>query len=547
VPPALRYAMVLPDSAGFPDGVSSDLAYAPDGSKFAYTSRAGLMLRSVDQLEAVAVASAARGSIPFFSPDGAWLGYSEGARLLKISLAGGAPVLICDSCPGYSFQWGSDDTVRYHTAPAGNLNSRVLMAVAARGGRAHEIANPHSAAEAFRAPMLVPGTRTVLFGAYTGNTSRLAALDLGTGHITKFDQSGFNPQWVDAGFVTLGTPDGSLLALPFDRKRGKPTGAPVTLARDVAQDPFASHAAVARSGAIVYSQGGGALRRDLLEVSRTGQVSRIPGEARLFANPRISPDGRRLAVGITDAANQSRDVWILDLVQHTWSRLTTDGISNRPIWTPDGQRLVYSSNDDLWRIASDGSGKPDSLLVANGSRYGGTVTPDGRALIFWETGSDREGIRRLAFDSAPASERILTGAFGEAGPALSPDGRWLAYQSEETGRAEVYVRPYPGTGGRIPISLQGGSEPVWSRNGKELFYRSGDSLMAATVEPGATFAVAARRLLFRGTFMSGGRFREYDVTPDGTHFIFISGGNGRSTLIGLQNVFENIPPGGPGR
>ena len=538
--PALRYAMTLPDTAGFPDGVTADLAYAPDGSKFAYTSRAGLMLRSVDQLESVAVPGAARGILPFFSPDGLWLGYNEGARVLKISLAGGAPVLICDSCPGYSFQWGSDDTVRYHTAPAGNLNSRVLMAVAARGGRAREIANPHTPAEAFRSPVLVPGTRTVLFGLYTGNTSRLAALDLESGHITRFDQSGFDPHWVDAGFVTLGTPDGSLLALPFDRKRAQPTGPPVTLARDLTQDPFGSHAAVALTGAIVYAQGGGALRRDLLLVSRTGQVSRIPGEARLFANPRISPDGRRLALGITDAASQSRDVWVLDLVQQTWSRLTTNGISNRPIWTPDGKRLIYSSNDDLWWIAADGSGKPDSLLVANGSRYGGTVTPDGRGVIFQESGSDREGIRHLAFDSAPASERILSGSFSETAPALSPDGRWLAYQSEETGRPEVYVRPYPGAGGRVPVSLQGGAEPVWSRNGKELFYRSGDSLMVATVEPGAAFGVAGRRLLFRGTFMSGGRFREYDVTPDGTHFVFISGGNGRSTLIGLQNVFENI-------
>jgi serine/threonine-protein kinase len=541
-PLELRYTMPLPDSAGFPDG-GSDLAYAPDGSKFAYTSRAGLMLRSVDQLEPVSVPGAVRGTIPFFSPDGRWLGYSEGARLLKLSLAGGAPVLICDSCSGYAFQWGSDDTVRYHSAPPGNLNSRVLMAVSARGGRPREIANPHSTGEAYRAPMLLPGTRTVLFGLYTGNTSRLAALDLGSGHVTRFDQSGFNPQWVDAGYVILGTPDGSLLALPFDRKRAEPAGPPLTLARDVTQDAFASHAAVARSGAIVYAQAGGALRRELLEVSRTGQVSRIPGDARLFANPRISPDGRRLAVGITDPANQSRDVWVLDLMQHTWSRLTTDGISNRPIWTPDGRRLIYSSNDDLWWIASDGSGRPDSLLDANGSRYGGTVTPDGRAVIFQESASDREGIRRLAFDSAPASERILTGSFSEGAPALSPDGRWLAYQSEETGRTEVYVRPYPGVGGRIPISLQGGAEPAWSRNGLELFYRSGDSLMAATVEPGPTFGVAARRLLFRGTFMSGGRFREYDVAPDGTKFVFISGGNGRSTLVGLQHVFENVAQG----
>ncbi len=542
-PPVLRYAIPLTDSTAVNEASSGVLAYAPDGSRFAYVSRAGLMIRSLDQLEPVPVPGGARGDSPFFSPDGAWLGFTEGARLLKVSLAGGDPVVICESCSGYQFQWGTDDTVRYHTAPPGNLNSRVLMAVSARGGPPRELANPHSSAEAYRGPILVPGTRTVLFGLFTGNTSRLAALDLGTGRITRFDQPGFTPQWVDAGFVVVGTASGSLLAIPFDRKRLRPAGPAITIARDVAQpDAFAARSGVSRSGAIVYTQGGGALRRDLLIVSRSGQVSRIPGTPRIFANPRISPDGRRLAIGIGDPTTLTHDVWVVDLTQYTWSRLTTDGLSNRPIWTPDGRRIIYSSNDDLWWIPSDGSGKPDSLLVANGSRFGGTVTADGRTLIFAESGSDRAGIRRLVFDSAPASEQLLSGSFGEAAPALSPDGRWLAYQSDETGRAEVYVRPYPGLGARVSISLQGGSEPAWAPDGRELFYRAGDSLVAVTLDAGAALAVTARRTLFTGSFMSGGDFREYDVAPDGNRFIFLSGGRGRSTLIGIQNLFEHLSP-----
>ena len=541
-PPELRYTIEVPDSSAVVDGSSSALAYAPDGSRFAYVSRTGLMLRSAEQLNPVPVAGGGRGVGPFFSPDGRWLGFSDGAKLLKVSLAGGAPIAICDSCPGYQFQWGTDDTIRYHTAPAGNLNSRVLMSVPALGGPIRELANPHSSAEAYRAPTLIPGTRTVLFGLFTGNSSRLAALDLGTGRITRFDQPGFTPQWVDAGFVVVGTPGGSLLAVPFDVRKGRPAGPPVTLARDVSQpDAFAARAAVSRSGAIIYSQGGGALRRDLLVVSRAGQVSRVPGEPRVFSNPRLSPDGRRLAVGIADPVALTKDVWVVDLGQHTWSRLTTDGISDRPIWTPDGRRIIYSSNDDLWWIASDGSGKPDSLLVANGSRFGGTVTADGRAVIFAESASDRQGIRRLVFDSGPASEQLLPGNFGEAAPALSPDGRWLAYQSSETGRPEVYVRPYPALGARISVSLQGGAEPAWSPDGRELFYRAGDSLVAAVIAPGAAFAVTARRTVLTGSFMVGGDFREYDVAPDGEHFVFISGGRGRSTLVGVQNAFDNIP------
>ena len=475
--------MALPDSAALVDHTASGLAYAPDGSVFAYTSRLGLMLHAADRLEAVPVAGARRGINPFFSADGRWLGYLDGAKVVKVLLAGGAPVTICDSCVGYSFSWGEDDTVRYHTAPPGNPNSRVLMAVSARGGTPHEIARPDSGStEAFRGPILVPGTRTVLFAAFAGSSSRLAALNLETHAITRFDQPGFTPQWVAAGFVTLTSADGSLLALPFDAKRGRPNGPPVTIIRDVLQpDAFVSRAAVSASGAIVYPQAGGVVPRRLVLVRRSGSADSIPGDPRAFASPRFSPDGRRLALGITDQAG-TRDIWVLDVAQRTWSRLTTNGISNRPLWTADGRRLLYSSNDDLWWIAADGSGRPESLLVANGNRFAGAVTPDGRTVIFQEESSDRNGIRSLAFDSAPASRLLIPGMFGESAPALSPNGRWLAYQSDETGQMEVYVRPYPEPGARVSVSLHGGTEPVWAHSGRELFFRAGDSLMAATVD-----------------------------------------------------------------
>ena len=542
-PPAvLKYAMTLPDSAALADHNGSGLAYAPDGSAFAYTSRLGLMLRPADRLDAVPVTGARRAVNPFFSPDGRWLGYLDGARIMKLPLAGGAPVTICD-CTGYSFSWGDDDTVRYHTAPSANPNSRVLMAVSAQGGKPYEIARPDSnSTEAFRGAMLLPGTRTVLFSLFNGSSSRLAALNLDTHAITRFDQQGFSPRWVAAGFVTLGSSDGSLIALPFDAKRGRPTGPPVTIARDVFQpDAFVSRAAVSASGAIVYPQAGGHTPRRLVLVGRSGSANPLPGEGRLFASPRFSPDGRRIAVGITDQTGTS-DVWVLDVAQRTWSRLTTSGINNRPVWTPDGRRVVYSSNDDLWWIAADGSGRPESLLVANGNRFAGTVTPDGRAVVFQESASDRNGIRSMIFDSAPASHQVIPGTFGESSPALSPNGRWLAYQSDETGQMEVYVRPYPGPGARVSVSLHGGTEAVWAHSGRELFFRSGDSLIAAAVGPGPTFAVTGRRPLFTDSFLNGDAYREYDVAPDDQHFIMLSGGSARSTLIGLQHAFDRLAP-----
>ncbi len=542
-PPTLRYAIPLPDSTGLADPSTFDITYAPDGSSFTYVSSVGLMVHRTGELESTPLPGGARGENPFYSPDGRWLGYTVDSRILKVSLEGGSPITLCDSCAGYSADWGIDDTVRYHRTPPEDLMSRVLMAVPANGGTPHEIARPDSGSgEAFRSPVLIPGTRTLLFALFTGTNSRLAALDLASGKVTRFQQPGFSPHWVNSGFVTLGSIDGGLIAVPFDTKRKEPAGAPITIARDVYQpDGYSSRAAVARSGAIVYVQSGAGAPRSLLMISRAGQVSALPGDPRLFANPRISPDGQYLAIGIHDPGSSARDVWTLDLRQHSWSRLTTDGLSDRPIWTPDGRRLVYSSNDDIWWIAADGSEKPVALLEAQGARYGGSVTPDGRTLIYQESsGLLPSGIRRLVFDSAPASEAIMQGGLGEVAPALSPDGHWLAYQSSESGRPEVYVRPYPERGARTSISLRGGTEPVWAHSGRELFYRAGDSLVAASVTTGDAFAVTGRRTLFVGSYLTSTRFSEYDVTHDDQHFIFLSGGKERFTMIGLQNVFAHL-------
>jgi tRNA A-37 threonylcarbamoyl transferase component Bud32 len=541
-PAVSRYTTVLPDSAALTDVSGTVIAIARDGSAWAYASRLGLMLRHVDRIDFVPVAGGRRGILPFFSPDAQWLGYQSGSAVVRVPLAGGTPIQICDPCNGYTFDWGTDDTVRYYTAPPGDANARVLMAVSARGGRPHELARPDSGSgELFRSPILLPGRRTVLFSLFRGRVSRLAALDLGTGTLTRFDQPGFSPQWVEAGFVVLGNPDGTLIALPFDADRVRPTGPPVTIARDVWQpDAYVSRAAVSASGSLIYAQSGGKSPRQLTLVSRSGQATPLPIPARAFANPRFSPDGKRVAVDIADPATFGRDVWVLDVSQHTFSRLTTNGISNRPIWTPDGRRLVYSSNDDLWWIAADGSGRPDSLLVGNGNRFAATVTPDGRAVVFQESSSGNDGIRMLAFDSAAAARMLIPAAFGESAPDLSPDGRWLAYQSDETGQMEVYVRPYLGNGGRVSVSLDGGTEPLWAHSGRELFYRSGDSLWVASVATSPAFAVTARRFLFTGSFLRGGTFREYDVAPDDSRLLMITGGAAQSTLVALQGVFDRL-------
>ena len=291
-PLVLRYAIPLSDSTSLDMASSGVLAFAPDGSRFAYASRAGLMIRSLDQLEPVTVPGGVRGDSPFFSPDGLWLGFTEGARLLKVSLAGGDPIVICESCSGYQFQWGTDDTVRYHTAPPGNLNSRVLMAVPARGGQPRELANPHSSGEAYRAPILLPGTRTVLFWLFTETSSRLAALDLEPAASRGSTSRGSAPSGSMPGSSRSAGRTAACSRCP-STGRGRPRVRP-SPSRVTCRNPTCSPRARRYLPAAPSSTPRPAGRPPPPGPGRAlGLAAPMPGQARLFARPRFSPDGRR--------------------------------------------------------------------------------------------------------------------------------------------------------------------------------------------------------------------------------------------------------------
>jgi len=542
-PVVARYAVTLPDSAAYVEESDNTIAYARDGSAFAYRGfggRGGIFVRYADRLDPVSVAGGRNGTEMFFSPDGRWLGYREAARIMKVPLAGGVPVIVCDSCAGYGFEWGTDDTVRYNQAPTATSPLRRLVAIGVGGGPLRILATPDSASlETYRFPTLLPDGRTVLFTIRSRDTDRLAALDLSSGRITRFEQLGSNPHYVEAGYVVLGNRDGSLVAVPFDLGRLRPSGQPVTIASDAIVDAVGTvKAGVSADGRIVYARRGSVSDRSLTMVGRDGRPTDIAGPPRGYAGPRLSPDGRRLVIGIGEVGGGS-DVWTLDLTQQAWTRLTTNRISERPAWSADSRRVVYSSNADLWWIAADGSSTPESLLVAPGSRYASSVTPEG-TVVFYETASQNSGIRAMRLDSAPAARMIIPDAFQESAPALSPDGRWLAYQSSEPGRAEVYVRPFPGPGPRVPVSLNGGTEPCWSRDGRELFFREGGAMMAASVRTQPAFAVTQRRRLFSGAFLPGGSFREYDVTPDGRRFVMVRGGASSTSLVAIQGLLERL-------
>jgi len=282
-------------------------------------------------------------------------------------------------------------------------------------------------------------------------------------------------------------------------------------------------------------------------VDRTGGIRSSGADSGFCYAPRLSPDGRRVAVlKSTDFNFTNRDVWVLDLVQGTQTRLTFDTSAGWPLWSPDGRRIVFSRFPDgsasfrgqLFQLPADGSGAPEPLTADSGQWIPTDFEPGGKAIHF--SGRPSRGkkseIRRLMMEGGARPQPVLATAFDNGPVSLSPDGRWIAYEGNESGRSEVYVRPYPGAGGRWQVSLEGGTEPIWSRAGREIFYRHGDDMMSATVGTQPGFEVLSRTRLFSGQFVPRNlRAQNYSVAADGKTFLMVQPmtGPGQALVVTL--------------
>jgi len=393
-------------------------------------------------------------------------------------------------------------------------------------------------------PHFLPDGRSVLFQILANDVTniQLAAVTLGTRAVKRFTQAGGNPRYVNTDHVLLSNLDGTIISIPFDARRLEVTGPPVPVAEGLAiGGGGAAEMGVALGGSVVFATGSGGVRT-VVSVDRSGAIQPLSTEPRSFGSPRISPDGRRIALDITDAGSAS--VWTFDIAQKTLTRLTFDREASRPVWTPDGDRVTYTrggnSPDVAW-IRADGSALAESLLVARGRQLGDTWSPDGRTFVYHENNlaATRNDIMLLALDSARSIRPYLKTPADEFAPAVSPDGRWLAYTSDESGRLDVYVRSFPNPGAKIQVSLDGGGEPRWSADGRELFYRNGDKMIAAALQLAPDLTVLRRVDLFRGNFASLQFFAQYDVTRAGK-FIMLQGPEASSDLVVMLNWFDQL-------
>jgi Tol biopolymer transport system component/predicted Ser/Thr protein kinase len=545
--PVSRFVMALPEGQRLNENFSA-LAISPDGTRLVYAGGPGnlttrLYVRAMDGLEARPIPGTEGGENPFFSPDGQRIGFiTNGGKLVTVSLSGGAPANLAEvRFPGfYGASWGSQGIIVF----VPQRNGPVLQ-ISETGGEAKPLTHLEKSEFAHAYPELLPGGKGMLFTALVGTTANIVAQSLTTGEHRVLTQSGEQPRYAPSGHLVYAQGD-DLMAVPFDPQRLAITGAAVPVVHGILSSGGVAQYSFSSTGALVYVPGSvQEAQSRLVWIDRKGAEQPVAAPAHNYVLPRVSPDGKRVAVNIEEADGQ---IWVYDVDRETLTRLTFEGgASIDPVWTPDGKRIAFKGADNrlFWQPA-DGSTTAEALTSAElaGNNVPGSWSPDGQVLAFMEINRDTGyDLYTLPLkDGKP--QPFLRTASVETAPRFSPDGRFIAYASDESGRIEIYVRSYPGPGGKWQISSEGGSEPVWNPKGRELFYRAGNKMMAVDVTVQPTFSAGKPRTLFEGPYLPTPRsFPDYDVSPDGQRFLMLKPSEQTSSLtqiVVVQNWFEEL-------
>jgi serine/threonine-protein kinase len=516
---------------------------SPNGATLAFAARqAGktvLFVRKLDQLQAAALAGTEDATYPFFSPDGQWIAFFAGGKLKKVSVTGGAPLNLCDAPSGRGGAWADDDTIVF--APAATPNTR-LMRVSASGGAASAAAAFGEGGVTQRWPQALPGGKGLLYTEHSAtgdfDAANLVIAPLSGETPKVVVRGGYYGRYVPSGHL-LYMQQGTLFAAAFDLDRLETIGQAVPALEGVAADPTAGGAQVAFSadGTLVYVPGAAAAAAHPIDwMTRDGKVSPLRAERAQWANPVFSPDGQRLALDISDG--KQRDIWIYEWARDTLTQLTFEsGNDNRPVWTPDGRRIVFSSDrakpgtSNLYWVNADGTGEVTRLTESPEDQFAFSWHPSGRFLAFIAnqaaTGWDLM-ILPMEGDASqgltPGTATVFLGAPGtQVYPRFSPDGRWIAYFSAEASNADVYVRPFPGPGGQWRISTGGGNFPLWSATAHELLFSSQGKVMFAPYSVvGDSFRADAPKPWSPTGHQGLGVSYPYDLHPDGKRLALIA-------------------------
>ncbi len=568
--PPLRLSAELGAAVSLATDLGPAAILSPDGRLLAFVGSQGaegrplLYLRRLEQLDAAPLAGTEGARDPFFSPDGEWIAFFADGKLKKVSVSAGAAVTLCDAASPRGGTWAEEGTIVFALRAQGRL-----LRVSSAGGTPQTLTTPDPASQeqTHTWPQALPGGKAVLYTAgRTLGTFEDASLVVHTleGDTRKvLYGGGYHGRYLPSGHLVF-IHEGTLFAVAFDLDRLELTGEPVPVLGDVSASPDSAGAqfAFSRDGTLVYQRGDGGLAVPIQWMDWEGKLQPLRAAA-VYNNIRFSPDGQRLALDIVEGKNQ--DVWVYEWGRDTLSRLTFDlGLDLAPVWTPDGGRIAFSSaradqaTRNLYWQRADGTGETERLTESKNLQVPTSWHPSGNFLAFQENNPQTRWdilILPLTGDEASGWKRgeptiFLNDPFNEFNAAFSPDGRWLAYTSYESGRFEVYARPFPGPGGKWQVSNAGGAWPTWSRSQREIFYRGeqGRIMVAAYTVEGESLRAEKPRVWSPGLVPSPGFHglsRPYDLHPDGERVAVLKASEAeaearRDRVVLIVNFFDEL-------
>jgi eukaryotic-like serine/threonine-protein kinase len=528
---AVRFTIVPPEKQTLPVIANTPRFHSvsPDGSKLVFSAvdfagHSELWIRDLDSQTAQPLVGTDEAVAPFWSPDSRFVAFSTGSSIKKVPVTGGPTETLAAVSAGGGGAWGPDGVILFSSGPGSPI-----FRVPSAGGSAAPVTSVDLAhQEAHAWPCFLPDGKHFLYTTITPSLENrgiyVGSLDSKeTKLILKANSSAI---YSPPGYLLFNRA-GTLLAQPFDADRLELKGDAVPIAEGVQFSTGNGKAGVAASanGVLAYRLVPTNNQIKVVWVDRKGTQQPLAAPPHAYRNPRLSPDGQRVAVTIDELGSQE---WLLDIGRGTLTRLTFDGSYNGGMaWTPDGKKITFGSDRSgprnlFWQLA-DGSGGVERLTTNEHMQVASSWSPDGQRLAF-EQSNPGTGYDIAVFSMGDRKAQIfLQTRFNEIAPQFSPDSRWLAYASDESGRYEIYVQPYPGPGGKWQISTEGGTEPVWARNG-ELFYRNGDKLMVVETNTRSNFSAGNPKVVLEGHYASYQTMPSYDVTPDGQRFLFLNAG-----------------------
>ena len=542
-----HFTIALPDSAPLvtleiPGLNEGPIAVAPDGQLLVYVAADGgstrLYARAMADLTPRALPGTEGARLPFFSPDGKWVGFFANGKLKKTPITGGTPAILADAPTGCGASWSPSGEIAF--APS---DSSGVFLVSDGGGTPRALTTLDFAAgdNSHRWPQWLPGGRAVLVTvvAWSRETSDIVMVDAASGSRRTVQEGADFARYVPEmpGAATghlVFVKGGALAAAAFDPAGSGFAAPPVVVVEGVRAGQFD----VSVSGTLAYAPGSGAATDySLVWVDRAGAIQPINDLRRGYEDLHLSPDGRRVAITIEEAGPYSpANVWLADTGRGTLTRLTFEGYSRDPVWTPDGSAMAFGSKRGasefgIYRQRVDGQAQAELIWASPVPIWPDpqSWSPDGRTLVFSTKAKDTaEDIWTLSLEGDRVAKPWLQSAANEWAGRLSPDGRWMAYNSDESGQPEVYVQPFPGRVGKWLVSQGGGGfNAIWSRDGRRLYFRRGDQVLETDVDTASGFTLGTPRVLFSGRYLATGR--DFDVSPDGTRFVMMRNDDSRST------------------